>query len=158
MTLPLATIVRICFPHSILIFKKETLCLTRWSLTLLNLYVSKRYFRNHIWKIGSLQLGMHEYSTRRVWTVSNYFFELESNTRYFELFNIIRTTRIPSNCSDQMNYSDVIELFDFVELFEPDWTVRPKSDYSVLANCSNHRTIRFIMSNSLKYFSFLFIY
>ena len=30
-----------------------------------------------------------------------------------------------------MNYSDVIELLDFVELFEPDWTVRQKSDYSI---------------------------
>ena len=104
-------------------------------------------------------VGMHEYSTRRVWTVSNYFFELESNTRYLELFNIIRTTCIPSNCSDQMNYSDVIELLDLVELFEPDRTVRPTSDYSVLANCSNQVGLfdlcRIIWSIFLPY---LFIY
>ena len=60
---------------------------------------------------------MHEYSTRCVWTVLNYFFELESNTRYFELFNILRTTRTQSKCSKQINYSDVIELLDLVELF-----------------------------------------
>ena len=90
------------------------------------------------WKVG-----MHEYSTRRVWTVSNYFFELESNTRYFELFNIIRTTRTQSNCSNQMNYSDMIELFEPNELLEHDrtvrtkWTTRTWSNYSISSNCSN---------------------
>ena len=101
---------------------------------------------------------MHEYSTRRVWTLSNYFFELESNTRYFELFNIIRTTRIRWNYSDQMNYSDMIELLDLVELFEPVRTVRPESEYSVLANCLNQVGLFDLCRRIFLFFLFIYLF
>ena len=72
------------------------------------------------------------------------------------------------------NYSYTIKLFEpnellgrdrttwFCQLFEPDWTVRPKLDYSVLAKCSNQVGLfdlcRILWSISLFYlFSYLIL-
>ena len=57
-------------------------------------------------------------------------FSNESNTRYFELTQLY--------CSNQMNYSDVVELlFDFVEPFKLGWTIRYRQTIQFMSNYSN---------------------
>ena len=71
-----------------------------------NLFFTKRFINDPSSNINHI-LGVHEYLARRVLTVSKFFFELKSSTRYFEVLGPTQTTRTKSSYS---NENELLEL------------------------------------------------
>ena len=90
----------------------------REDLGFFDYFCRKIFFVSFMSQLTVLMVGMREYSTQRIWTMSNYSLVLELSTRHFKLFNIIQTTRPKSNGSKSSNCSNHIGLIYFIELFK----------------------------------------